>query len=435
MIRAVALLGVAHFSRILSNVVLFVVLARLWGPESFGQFMYWFAVSNLIALATDLGAQNYLLAAIGGDREAAQSYFSATFRARLAVTALVVLVAVGFAVFGLDGPRAHLFIVLLGAAFATTFAELQMIPLRALHQLRHEARDTAVISVLAVAGILSVAIVSPGNILAVAWAYLASRIAVLLIARRRRIAHLVGSQLSQVEFSWRRIVPFGLDSMLTNLSANLDSILVQALFGPAGVGLYQAGARLAQGALTFAPVLGGVYLPKLASISVHADSPQGASKLADELRFRMTALGLAGGGVFVAFGPWIVSFLYGPAYEDLASMMSWFGIAVLLRYSAAGVGLLLTAGGAQWLRLTGNCVSVATLAIGSVLLAPMIGVAAVPASLALGNLVLLLIYLLSANGRAVRPNLPSVIFDFGAVATLVGLAVGMTSLVHKGVNL
>lgn len=421
MFKSLALLGFSHFSRIISNVLLFVILARLWGPEKFGHFMYWFAVCNVIALASDLGAQNYLLETIGADRDGASHHFNTMYRARYYLTVLIAVCAVIFVLLQLNLADGLLFLILLCTAFATTFTELHMIPLRALNQLGSEARDTALISLATVIVIASIAYFLPNNILFVASGFLVARIVTLLVAQKRRQIWIASQHSTTLKLPWKKIIPFGIDSAITNFSSGLDSILMQKLSGTAGVGLYQAGVRLAQGALTFAPVIAGVFLPRLAGLKQPHINKSFTENPASQLRLCMSGIGFLGGATFVLLGPWIVLTLYGHAYLGLAAMMPWFGIAVQLRYVAAGVGVALSAAGAQWMRLSSNIAFVITLAGASVLLAPSLGLVAVAAALALANFVMFAInlYGVYATKNPHKPKLINVLFDLVAISLLV----------------
>lgn len=396
MVRHILQLGVSHFSRIASNVLVFVILARLWGPEIFGQFAYWFAVANLIALVSDLGAANYLLSVIGSDHHRSRSAFYGVLKIRGGVALTTFLVATIYVLVWLDQIASGvLFLVLLVSAMAAATCELCFVPLRAFGRYSGEMRDTTISGFITVILVLGAGYCYPAMPWPAALALLISRLVSLALAAKRVYSENdVLSEDSGCVFSVRakELLPFACDSALTNMSSNIDTILMKSIFGIGAVGVYQAGARLLQGGLTFAPVLAGVYLPKLAaSLGIHKDF-RTANGLSSNLRSRMSLLGFALGLVFALAGGGIVHLVFGSRYASLTNLMPWFGVALYFRYVAAGFGVSLTATGSQWARLFGNVFSISILVGASYLFAPHLGEISVAVGLVCSNVFLALFY-------------------------------------------
>src|SRR5664279_1885775 len=131
--RNFAYTAVSIISRLLVSTLLFLLLARAWGPGQFGIFSFVFSVSALLMLTVDFGFSTFLLREIAADADKAPELFAQGLRAKLALTAVMSTAALIAAIaFGSHTLPVELFVLLLAAALVLSFAEFCNAPLRAI---------------------------------------------------------------------------------------------------------------------------------------------------------------------------------------------------------------------------------------------------------------------------------------------------------------
>ena len=69
--------------RLATGLVLFIVLAHVWGPERFGTFMYPFTIAGILVKVVDYGFLLQVTRDVGRDLSAAHSTMSRAHGAKL----------------------------------------------------------------------------------------------------------------------------------------------------------------------------------------------------------------------------------------------------------------------------------------------------------------------------------------------------------------
>ncbi|MDD2943575.1 MAG: oligosaccharide flippase family protein [bacterium] len=337
-------------SRLLTGLVIFVLLARLWGPHDFGMFSFVFSVSALLALIVDFGFASYILRELGAEPRSAVRLIKNAFWAKLSLLLIFVLAATGlWAFLGTSVLPLELALPLLLAAAALSFADFFVAPLRALG--RYDAETGIVTSTNALQFVIAGSVAwSGGSPTTVAWAFVASRMFYLALAihvlyRVIPSLSLGGIDADAPRQTFKRVWSYGIDGALTTAWGQLDVIVVRALYGTQAVGIYAAGQKIIQGVSALAPVVGNVMIPKLASQAKSCDP-----------RFQRTAFLTAGamlgiGSLFaapmLAMPEQISSFLFGNKFQGLGQLLPLFALILGLKYLAAGSGIVITSAGLQ----------------------------------------------------------------------------------------
>jgi O-antigen/teichoic acid export membrane protein len=359
--RNFAYTAVSVGSRLLVGLLLFLLLARLWGPELFGTFAFVFSVCALLTLLVDFGFALYLLREVSAAPEQAAWLVAASLRAKLALCGLLVLVAVVVALtLGPSLLPPLLFAVLLAATLAMSFADFFIAPLRALGRYDLETGVVTVSNGLMFLFAGGVAWLG-GGLLAVAGAMVVSRLLFALAAwvTLRRLVPSVPWRTGGdgVRHMLRRIWPYGLDGMLTTAWSQIDVVAVRLLFGVQAAGLYAAGQKIVLGVSALAPIVGNVMIPRLSRQS--ATRAPGFWRTAAKTGLLMAVIGLFFAWPLIVLPERLALTLFGEAYAPLAALLPWFGGVLVIRYLGASFGLTLTAAGLQRRRLA--CQGVALL--------------------------------------------------------------------------
>ena len=340
--------------RLLVGLLLFLLLARLWGPAQFGVFSFAFSTMTLLVLVVDFGFDLYLMREVASHPEDAGRLVGDTFRAKLLLSAAATVAAL--CVIGLSGPEllpAGVALPLFVAALAMSFSDLFVAPLRALG---HYDLETSVVTAgnalqFGLAG--GVAWVG-GTVPAVAVAILVSRVGYLLIARvvlTRVLSELrpFGGATSSPLKTIKRALPYGADYMLVVVWNQLDILAVRMMFGVQAAGLYAAGQKIVLGVSALAPVVGNVMIPRLSTMFAARDKRlwQTASKTS----VLITAMGVICALPLIFWPELTTRVLFGLRYTELSAFLPWFGAVLLVRFAAASAGVLITAIGQQAMRV------------------------------------------------------------------------------------
>lgn len=351
-----ALTAVSVASRLLVSTLLFLLLARLWGPAQFGTFTFVFSLTALLTLSVDFGMPMFLLREIGADPANASALIARSIKAKFVLTALMILVAAVLAI--ALAPHTlplALFITLSVAAILQSYAEYFIAPLRAFGRYDLEAYLAAVGNAVQflLAGVTAWAGGSPT---AVAVGIMVSRLAYAsaswaVLSRLVRIPRAADDGTS-VWATLRELWPYGIDGALTSIWGFLDVVVVRILFGAHIVGLYSAGQKCVQGVVALAPVVGNVMIPRLArQATLRAPDTW---RLASYAGCLMIAVGATFALPLIAAPRWVVDVAFGPEFAELEHWLPWFGAILLARFTGAAFGVVLSAIGLPKKRVVGQ---------------------------------------------------------------------------------
>ena len=342
-------LCVATGLRILSGFLLFVLAARFWGAERFGEFMYIFSVATLVTMLCEYGFSLQILRDVGKSPETAAKRISEFLGAKVWLTGACLTLVLLFGLYKQFSPKvlAVLFLLTL-AATANSYSDFFLAGYRALHRCGREAVVTfwggAVYLTFGAA-----ALFLGGGAVELAGAMLVSRLVGLTVVVWEFSRHLSDKMSFSPSFSqaWRVIVdgsPYGADMAVSTTFSNIDTVLVASTLGYAAAGVYQAGARFYQGASLVAPIFGSLYLPRMALVDTNLKA---LAKLSRQLNLGMLGVGLVIALGFVMGAPFL-RFVYPEAsFSVVAEIFPWFGVLIFVRFIAAAQGVSITALGGQ----------------------------------------------------------------------------------------
>jgi O-antigen/teichoic acid export membrane protein len=362
--------------RLLTGVIIFIVMARIWGPDKFGSFMYLFTATSLIALVVDYGFGQQLMRDIGYDKTNIRELITGVMSAKIMLTGSMVLVfgITSLTPWGQQQPLI-LFWILLMTCIASSFADIFNAVFRGLGHYKAETNIAFWVNLVHFGFVFGLLVAGRG-VIEVALGFLVSRILFFYLALRtyERLVpptdRIKNTRIANGLKNLRVGFPFAAEAAFTNFQSQADTLIVHHFLGAGAVGVYQAGLRLMQGANTFAPVLSNVYLPVMAS---KISDSNGLKALSNRLFLQMV---LVGGGfmlIFVLGAHFITNMLYGHRYDDLIPLMPWFGVLLLVRYVAASYGITLSAVGLQSARVIAIATALFSLFLATYFLVPSLG--------------------------------------------------------------
>lgn len=376
MLKHTFFMGISTFLRLLTNVVLFILLARVWTVEVFGLFVYCFSISSVVVLFVDYGFSQKVLRDIGSNPEQVQSIVGHAFIAKLlSSTVLLLVIGATVVIFSGSDNTVNLVFILTTAAILNSFAEFFNVAFRGLGVFHKETVVVGVANALHF-GLVVFLMLQGGGILTISFGFVLARAIYLYLSWREFSNHVGGlgdlsEGVSALPRTLKEAFPFCADAGLTKFYAQIDTLLVGYFLGNIGVGIYQAGIRLLQGVSTFALVLSNVFLPRIAN---RLDQPEQLRRLTVLLFTQMMALGGVGCLVFLYGGNWVPSLIYGNKFPELVGLFPYLGVLLLARYFVAIYGVILTAVGLQTTRVYSMLVAILSMSLCSYLLVPMYGV-------------------------------------------------------------
>ncbi|HKP15621.1 MAG TPA: oligosaccharide flippase family protein [Gemmatimonadaceae bacterium] len=385
--------------RLATGVVLFVVLAHVWGPERFGVFMYPFTIAGILVKVVDFGFVLQVARDVGRRPTDAHATMSRALGAKLILVAPATAAAFAVAVLlpGSNGFGALLALLVVDA-MSNSFTQFLNIPLRALGRFDEEARIAAIGSASVFAAVVAVAVAGHGPLIAAG--VMAGCRAICLLLSLNAYRRVLGSsphpviERQSLRTSLWVGLPFGVHATVATLNMQVDTLMVQHFLGAPFVGLYQAGMRILLGALLVGDALNSVYLSAMARAS---HDRQELSRLGQRMTRQLLTVGLFAFGCIIAAGPWVVRLLFGGRYEALSPLLPLFGLLAFVRYGGVSYGTLLTLADRQAVRVAAVCgVMVLGLALNALLI-PRFGLTGAISSAILGHLVLYAVYVTAAR--------------------------------------
>jgi O-antigen/teichoic acid export membrane protein len=375
------------------GLIVFVLMARGLGPQQFGLTAAVVAYASVAALLIDFGLSWKTLRDISETPGQGAALLSSSLSVKALLAAGVLAIgSVAVLALPIDGPS-KLAALLFGAGIIiASFGDLSLTAFRAVGRYSSETWITLWTSAIYLLLVGPVAILH-GGIQWVATAFLVSRVLYAIVAfngavklfpgQRMEVRSLRGTLLTM-----RDAQSWAVDNGLGYLNGQIDTLVVVGLLSLSSAGVYQAGSRFVQAALGFSAIFSSIHIP---AIAAHGKADE-VSVSEKRMMGEFVGVGCLFGVAFWLGGPFITRYLLGPHYTDVNQLWPGFGAFLFARYLAASLGAGLTAFSAPRIRVGGQVMGMATLAIGFMFL-PRFGVVAIPLIMAAGSIVTMLFYL------------------------------------------
>lgn len=382
--------------------LLFVILARNVSVNDFGLFSMCFGVAAILGILVDFGFSQSLLRDIAREPAQAVAYISEGLSLKILIaTAVFVVVSMYFFAF----PSVHnpivLQVLLLGYSILNSFAEFYGVSLRASGNYIEEAILQALYSGL----LISMLLIFKLGVYEVAIMLVALKLLHLLLMHWF-VNSRVGKLYLPLSFnSWwttaSRSIPYAADAGISNISANVDVVILASTLGLSPTGIYQAGQKLTQGMSAFALVISNVYLPKLSRLDTHGSAFRSALL---QLSLLMACCGIGGSLIFAVLPSPLVDHVYGLKFAELKPLLPLFGVLLLIRYINGTAGVVLTAMGMQKTRVLSNTLSLCVLIVLSPVLISEFGLMGMIYTLLVSAIIISFAYLSVLVRALIRTN-------------------------------
>jgi O-antigen/teichoic acid export membrane protein len=363
--------------RLLSNFLLFVGIARLYGAEAFGSFTTAHALAIMFIMIADFGFDSFLATEIARDRSKSED-----LTRRLLSLKIVFAVAATLAmsvlplIRTLSSSTASLVEVLSLYVFLSAVTNFFFALFRGFEELHHETRITFTVNVLLLfsLGILGL---FHARLIFVGSAFVLSRvIAVVMAARAMKLRLLMPQFRFSVagwKNSWQQVSVFGLHALFGNLFFTIDTILIAFLCGDEATGIYQSVFKIVALVLVLPDIIMNSFLPVLARLHVEDENRWAAVGIFLNKILLLLSLPITL-NLFI-FSEQIIHIVYGTgSFVQAVPILQVFSIVILVRFIGETSGLILTTSRRQSIRMvTVLCATILNVSL-NVLYIPKFGV-------------------------------------------------------------
>lgn len=341
-----------------------VLLARAFGVQDYGRFVFAQALASVFIMVFDHGAQFQLVQQLPRDLSLAGTVLGRSWMARHLLSLLVPPTVGLVAAFDPHDTRrlAATAILLAGAVFDSdqllAFAAFRSGG-RLVRESLWTATGAALRLALTVAGVVLrlpflplLGILVAGKLVAAAssvWDARRGSWFPLLGSARGLVAHL------------RHAAPFTLFALAGVAYFQLGTILVSALGGHREAAVFQTGFMLFLGGMLLPDAVATAHYPAL-SRAFSADRACYRAGFA-ALVTRLSLLGIGAGSLLALAGPWVIRLLFPATFADAALVARGLGGALFLRCLTYAYGTGLHAGDGERTRARNNVAALALLLI------------------------------------------------------------------------
>lgn len=343
----------SQLTRILTTFALFVGIARIYGPEGFGQFTTAHTLSTVFLLLADFGFDVLLSAEISRQRERlvelAHKYLSMKILFGLLATILMM-----FTIWmqqASEEAEAMMYVftlyVLLSSLLNFFFALF-----KSLEVMHHETRITLIVNVVILIGSAFLGL-AHAPLLFIALVFVGSRIVGLVLAVQvaNKYVPLGGFRLSlpaKSEISTAAV--FGFHALCTNLYFVQDTLLLAKWSGDHEVGLYQSVFKLVSLSLLALDISFYALLPVLSRL--HRENRVQWLTFGRLLNKLLWFAVLPFSLVMIVFPADVIELLYGlKDYREAVPVLQIFGLIILIKYTTDASATMLTSSQRQSVRL------------------------------------------------------------------------------------
>ena len=320
------------------GLVVWVWLARHFGPEGFGLWNYAIAFTALFGTLANLGMDGVVVRELVRDGAQTGSLLGTALGLRLASSSLAALLAIGSLL--VMRPNEWLPLLLVAAnAIVLVFQSSQIVDLY--FQSRMRTRP----AVLAINAAFLLTTISRLWLLSIeaplSWFAATLLLEAILAATLLALAYRVASDERQ---PWRfdgavakqlllQSWPLLLSGMAVMVYNRLDQVMIASMVGDAAVGQFSAALRVSE-VWYFIPMS----IMTAAYPAMMARRNEGGQAYEDFVQSLYDAMAWLGIGVSLALSlgaPWIVQLLYGPSYAQAAHILaiqSWAGVTVAMSF-------------------------------------------------------------------------------------------------------
>lgn len=324
--------------RLFANFFVYILIARILGPEKFGAFSYYILVGSILLLISDFGVHQRYYKVLAVNEECKNSIISI----KIVLTSFALAAGVVASLYTGDYN-----FLLVGASFLlNSLFDFALIGVRAEDRFRAEAFYTLINNSSFVVIITLVAWLHQ-NVDALCISMTFARLASLIILQKKELVSIG---------SWPKLIHpkdmikqlnYGIDYVLINIWSFMDGLVVKSFFSIQQFGIYSSYTRLTNGAGSLSIIFTNILFKDL---TVEAKSGGVNLLIKSTLLFLM--IGAIMLGFAYVFGQNLIVSILGVEYKQDENLLFYLCIPVALKWISSAFGIYLFALDHIWLRVT-----------------------------------------------------------------------------------
>lgn len=340
--------------RLVTVLLISVGIARLYGPEAFGQFSIAFTIANICLAIADFGFDVLLITEISKNRDKASLLCRKYFSIKIIFTAISFLIMITFPIFQTfsDNSRTLIYVLTLYVVFSTITNFFYAV-FRGFEKFEYETKisfvsNSALLIFLGIFGFMKTPLVQL-MILFIVARFLGVVLSVI------KSTSLIGSSIVKIDFSgWKNIINqilvFGIHFIFGNLFFQLDTILLGLWKGDHAAGIYRSAFNLMILVLLIPDIIISTFLPVFSRL--HIENIEKWKSLSRLLYKILLFISLPIALIFFFFPEQIISIIYGVGlYNEAIPILKIFSIIVIIRFVGEPYALMITTSKRQHIRM------------------------------------------------------------------------------------
>ncbi len=341
-------------SRLVANVIVFWLIARIYGPGTFGTFTFAHTTATLLIILADFGFDFLLTTEISKARSQAAKIFQNIFSLKIIFSLVALSIMWIFCLVGnySNETKFSLWIFSFFLLF-TTLTNFSLALIKGFEKFSYESIVSLLINISLV---ITVVILSAfkSNILIIAAAFALTRLFGLIFS-------LYFCKKLVPDISFRIIFPkerelhqkvliFGFHLLFANLFFQIDTILLSVWKGTLYVGIYQAVFKLIILPLMIPDILNLTLLPVLSRLFVN--EKEKAIRISYLMNKLLFFLSLPITLILFVYSEEIIHIIYGYGqYSASTLILKIFAFNIFIRFSFESFALILTTTDRQVIRM------------------------------------------------------------------------------------
>lgn len=341
-------------SRLIANIIVFWLIARIYGPDQFGIFTFAHTTATLLILLADFGFDILLTTEISRARDQALNIFQniLSYKILFSILAFVIMWVFSFIGNYSDETKISLQIFSFFLIF-TTLTNFSLALTKGFEKFGYESIVQLIANFSLVIIVITISFLKL-NILIIATTFVLTRLLALLLS-----IYFNNKLLPQLSFKihfpkekefHQKVLVFGFHLLFANLFFQIDTILLSLWKGNLYVGLYQAVFKFIILPLMIPDILNLTLLPVLSRLFVN--ETEKALKISYLLNKLLFFLSLPITLILYVYAEDIIYIIYGSSqYTASIPVLKIFAFNVFIRFSFEAFALILTTTNRQIIRM------------------------------------------------------------------------------------
>ncbi len=340
--------------RLVTVLLISVGIARLYGPETFGQFSIAFTIANICLIIADFGFDVLLTTEISKNRDIAFLLCRKYFSIKIIFTAISFLIMISIPIFQTfsENSRTLIYVLTLYVVFSTITNFFYAV-FRGFEKFEYETKisfisNLTLLIFLGIFGFMKTPLVQLMLIFIVA-RFLGVVLSVI------KSNSLVGSSIIKIDFSgWKgvinQILVFGIHFIFGNLFFQLDTVLLGIWKGDHAAGIYRSAFNLMILILLIPDILISTFLPLLSRL--HLENIEKWKSLNRLLYKILLFVSLPIALILFFSSEQIITIIYGKElYNEAVPILKIFSFIIIIRFVVEPYALLMTTSKRQHIRM------------------------------------------------------------------------------------